>query len=104
MVVDFIMSHIPYEDALQWLGFVIIFQSLAVNKLAKYKRETLFALIPLWFLTFGALLVFGIVGYILAIIMVFVTIYSIVYSIRKKVTARKTSIKRISDTEENNSV
>ncbi len=91
MVVDFIMQHFSYEEALRWLGFIIIWQSIAVDKLAKCKGETIFALVPLWFITLGTLLAFSFVGYIVAIIMVFATIYAIVSTARKKIAERKTS-------------
>jgi predicted membrane protein len=84
MFADFIMNHLSYEECLRLFGFVIIIQSFAVNELAKYKGETFFALIPLLFITFGALLAYSIVGYVLAAIVAIATIYSIIYTIRKK--------------------
>ena len=103
MVANFIMNHLSYEESLRLLGFVIIFQSFAVTELAKYKRETFFALIPLLFITFGALLAYSIVGYIFAVVVVFATIYSIIYTIRKKSSnaIRQSKEKDIND---NNSV
>lgn len=95
MVTDFIMQHFSYEDTLQWFGFIIIWQSIAVERLAKYKGETFFALVPLWFITLGTLLAFSFVGYIVAIIMVFATIYAVVSTARKKIVKRRISaIKR----------
>ena len=83
MLNDFIVNNIPYEQALRWLGLIIIWAMIIEEKLRKIKGPSFFHLITCWILTFGALLAFSLVGYIFAILSIFVTIYSIGYSIKR---------------------
>jgi len=85
MLANFIMTHFSYEESLRYLGFILIWAIIAGGKLASVKESLFLVNVMFWFITFGALLAFHILGYIFLFLSVALTIYSIVHAIRAKV-------------------